>query len=224
MINPLIEQAQKVLAATTPSDEELLHARSELASFLEDLKNDRMSAKVDIDDLEEAERLMRELNREISRRQAGMPSTPTPQPTTTQPKPSEEMPATPLEDTTPSPVTEPASPQTPSAPPPDFSQILQSDSLGGLDSDPLKRFFQSAHDPEAERLMDQAEEAFYKGNYQVAIPLYEKVIQMEPSWVRAQEHHAEAEEYLRSGNIPSVALPPEAGKLMVSAKCCACFP
>ena len=212
MINPLIEQAQKVLAATTPSDEELLHARSELASFLEALSTGRMSAKVDIDDLEEAERLMRELNREISRRQAGMPSTPTPQPTTTQPKPSAEMPATPLEDTTPSPVTEPASLQTPSAPPPDFSQILQSDGLGGLDSDPLKRFFQSAHDPEAERLMDQAEEAFYKGNYQVAIPLYEKVIQMEPSWVRAQEHHAEAEEYLRSGNIPSVALPPEAGK------------
>ena len=35
---------------------------------------------------------------------------------------------------------------------------------------------------------------------------------MEPGWTRAQEHHAEAEEYLRSGNIPSVALPPEAGK------------
>ncbi len=60
--------------------------------------------------------------------------------------------------------------------------------------------------------MDEAEEAFYKGNYQVAIPLYEKVIQMEPGWTRAQEHHSEAEEYLRSGNIPSVALPPEAGK------------
>lgn len=35
---------------------------------------------------------------------------------------------------------------------------------------------------------------------------------MEPGWTRAQEHHSEAEEYLRSGNIPSVALPPEAGK------------
>lgn len=61
-------------------------------------------------------------------------------------------------------------------------------------------------------MMDEAEEAFYKGNYQVAIPLYEKVIQMEPGWTRAQEHHSEAEEYLRSGNIPSVALPPKPAK------------
>ena len=60
--------------------------------------------------------------------------------------------------------------------------------------------------------MDEAEEAFYKGNYQAAISLYEKVLQLEPGWTRAEEHHAEAEEYLRSGNIPSVALPPEAGK------------
>ena len=60
--------------------------------------------------------------------------------------------------------------------------------------------------------MDEAEELFYKGNYQAAIPLYEKVMQMEPGWSRAEEHHSEAEEFLRSGNIPSVALPPEAGK------------
>ena len=78
--------------------------------------------------------------------------------------------------------------------------------------DQLLKFFQSSHGPEAERLMDEAEELFYKGNYQAAIPLYEKVMQMEPGWSRAEEHHSEAEEFLRSGNIPSVALPPEAGK------------
>ena len=215
MIKPLIETAQKVLAMPNPGDADLLHAQSELSSFLEALSTQRISAKVEIDDLEEAERLMRELQREMSRRQAGMPAPGTG--AQTPPKPAN-IPTTPItEETTPNPVIVPPTAvpgalQDETPPPPIFSQILQNDALGGIDGDPLKRFFQSAHDPEAERLMDQAEEAFYKGNYQVAIPLYEKVIQMEPSWMRAQEHHAEAEEYLRSGNIPSVALPPEAGK------------
>jgi len=207
MIKPLIEQAQKVLASAKPSDADLMHAQSELASFLDALSTGRMSVKVDIDDLEESERLMRELKREINRRQAGMPAQ------TPQAKPVFDTQAIPVthQETSPTAII-PETPELVATPPPVFSQILQNDNLGGFDSDPLKRFFQSAHDPEAERLMDQAEEAFYKGNYQVAIPLYEKVIQMEPSWARAQEHHAEAEEYLRSGNIPSVALPPEAGK------------
>ena len=74
MIKTLIEQAQKVLVSTKPSDDELLHAQSELASFLDALSTGRMSVKVDIDDLEESERLMRELKREINRRQAGMPA------------------------------------------------------------------------------------------------------------------------------------------------------
>ena len=211
MINPLIEQAQNVLSAANPSDAELMQAQSELASFLEALSTGRMSIKVDIDELEESERLIRALKREINRRQAGMPAPQVPQ---TRPAPipaAQEATKKMTEDTSPTPAAQDISSPL-SSPPPVFPQILQSDSLGGLDSDPLKRFFQSAHDPEAERMMDQAEEAFYKGNYQVAIPLYEKVIQMEPSWTRAQEHHAEAEEYLRSGNIPSVALPPEAGK------------
>ena len=60
--------------------------------------------------------------------------------------------------------------------------------------------------------MDSAEEAFYAGNYQKAIPLYENVLQVEPGWSRAKEHRDEAEEFLRTGNIPSVALPPDAGK------------
>ena len=78
--------------------------------------------------------------------------------------------------------------------------------------DPLRKFLSSSHDPEAEQIMDSAEEAFYAGNYQKAIPLYENVLQIEPGWSRAQEHHDEAEEFMRTGNIPSVALPPEAGK------------
>lgn len=175
MIKPLIETAQKVLAMAMPSDADLLHAQSELSSFLEALSTQRISAKVEIDDLEEAERLMRELQREISRRQAGMPSAP-------QTTSAKAMPTTPVtsptapvsEDTSPTAVpaetvdqTEPPIAQTlaqdeTGAPPPIFSQILQSEGLGGMDGDPLKRFFQSAHDPEAERLMDQAEEAFYK--------------------------------------------------------------
>ena len=60
--------------------------------------------------------------------------------------------------------------------------------------------------------MDSAEEAFYAGSYQKAIPLYENVLQVEPGWSRAKEHRDEAEEFLRTGNIPSVALPPESGK------------
>lgn len=216
MIRSLIETAQKVLAMPVPNDADLLHAQSELSSFLEALSTQRINAKIDIDDLEEAERLMRELQREINRRQAGMPTSQNTTPEAPKPVAAPNPPL--AEDTTKTPVSTPQSTQPDfpqeetNTPPPIFSQILQSDGLGGLDGDPLKRFFQSAHDPEAERLMDQAEEAFYKGNYQVAIPLYEKVIQMEPSWMRAQEHHSEAEEYLRSGNIPSVALPPEAGK------------
>lgn len=50
--------------------------------------------------------------------------------------------------------------------------------------DPLRKFLTSSHDPEAEALMDSAEEAFYGGNYQKAIPLYEKVLAIEPSWSR----------------------------------------
>ena len=143
MIKPLIETAQKVLAMPKAEDADLLHAQSELSSFLEALSTQRISAKVDIDDLEEAERLMRELQREISRRQAGVPAPQTP--TQAAPKPAQVAEATVTDDTSPTPVptpqpSEPAilSEET-SAPPPIFSQILQSDGLGGMDDDPLKR-------------------------------------------------------------------------------------
>lgn len=224
MIRSLIEQAKKVLFSIEPDDDELNQAESSLSTYLEALATNRISDQVEMDDLEEANRLLREIRREKSRRQAGGPPVPTapveapaaaqaPVPPTV--SPSEAIPPSPVE-----PIAEVFQAEIqaqvlggiPEVPPPITRTRLGAEDMGGIDHDPLKRFFQSTHDPEAERMMDQAEEAFYKGNYQVAIPLYEKVIQMEPGWTRAQEHHAEAEEYLRSGNIPSVALPPEAGK------------
>ena len=228
MVSSLIEQAKKVLSAKDPSDEQLSQAESDLSTYLEALATNRISDQIEIDELEEANRLLRELRRERSRRAAGTVAAQSEPAEATQ---STKTTSTANDDTKPEVPTssepqaassqqgfaEQASPSKPvlgdfSSTPPITRTNLGMDDMGGIDSDPLKRFFQSTHDPEAERIMDEAEEAFYKGNYQAAIPLYEKVIQMEPGWTRAQEHHSEAEEYLRSGNIPSVALPPEAGK------------
>lgn len=224
MIRSLIEQAKKVLFSIEPGDDELNQAESSLSTYLEALATNRISDQVEPAELEEANRLLRAIRREKSRRQAGgppVPAAPVEAPATLQvPTPpvitqSQAASSSPIEQ-----IPEAFKPEIqapflggiPETPPSITRTRLGAEELGGIDNDPLKRFFQSTHDPEAERMMDQAEEAFYKGNYQVAIPLYEKVIQMEPGWTRAQEHHAEAEEYLRSGNIPSVALPPEAGK------------
>jgi tetratricopeptide (TPR) repeat protein len=66
------------------------------------------------------------------------------------------------------------------------------------------------HSPEAARLMDEAEQLFYGGRYSEAIKLYDKVLTLEPRWERPRQHRSEAENYLRTGYIPSVALPPEA--------------
>ena len=190
MIQDLIDQANNILNQANPSDEELLQAENALSTYLEALATRRIVDEVDLEDVDEANRLLRELRRERSRRVASSPEAPQPASTT-----KSTLPESPAENS-------------PSRPSP-----TRSPDLGDEDSsDPLRKFFQSSHDPEAERLMDEAEEAFYKGNYQAAISLYEKVLQLEPGWTRAEEHHAEAEEYLRSGNIPSVALPPEAGK------------
>jgi len=214
MINDLIEMAHRILSNASPSDDELSQVETELSTFLEALATNRIGDAVSVDQLEEANRLLREVRREKARRQAGQPAQTSSQPTAETPAPTPS--ATPVQPTessesifqsTSTPPTAKASDQTPLT-----RTNLGAELNAGIDNDPLRRFFQSSHDPEAERMMDEAEEAFYKGNYQAAIPLYEKVIQMEPAWTRAQEHHSEAEEYLRSGNIPSVALPPEAGK------------
>jgi tetratricopeptide (TPR) repeat protein len=209
MINDLIEKALSVLSDASPSDDALRQVESELSTLLEAHATNRLGDDISIDELEEANRLLREIRREKSRRLAGQPT-----PTSEEPTSTPSTPVTPSASSAESifQTTTPLQAAKNADIPPLTRTNLGAELTAGIDNDPLKRFFQSAHDPEAERLMDEAEEAFYKGNYQVAIPLFEKVIQMEPGWTRAQEHHSEAEEYLRSGNIPSVALPPEAGK------------
>jgi tetratricopeptide (TPR) repeat protein len=66
------------------------------------------------------------------------------------------------------------------------------------------------HDPRAVMQMEEAERLFYSGRYADALRLYDRVLQIEPGWDRALQHHTEAENYLRTGYIPSVALPAEA--------------
>ena len=73
------------------------------------------------------------------------------------------------------------------------------------------------HNPDVERLMNEAEEAFYSGDYKKAIEKYERVLALEPGWSRAQDHKQEAEESLRTGKIPLVALPPEAARVFGKA-------
>jgi tetratricopeptide (TPR) repeat protein len=66
------------------------------------------------------------------------------------------------------------------------------------------------HSPAAEQQMEVAEKLFYSGRYAEAIQLFDRVLQMEPNWERARQHRSEAENYLRTGYIPAVALPSEA--------------
>lgn len=66
------------------------------------------------------------------------------------------------------------------------------------------------HNPAAELSMEAAERLFYSGRYAEAIKLYDQVLELEPNWERARQHHAESENYLRTGYIPAVALPSEA--------------
>ncbi len=66
------------------------------------------------------------------------------------------------------------------------------------------------HDPKAELSMAEAEKLFYGGRYAEAIKIYDEVLKIEPDWDRARQHRSESENYLRTGYIPSVALPAEA--------------
>jgi len=186
MLKDLILRARDILKQPHPSDQELMEIENALSAYLEAIATERISQPVDFTELEHANRLLREIRRERSRRLAE-----------TQ-------------------IQEPAfqgAPEKQEPSPRQGDQLQISPQLGEDDNyDPLKKFLSSSHDPEAEKLMDEAEEAFYAGNYQKAIPLFEKVLQVEPGWSRAQEHRDEAEEFMRTGNIPSVALPPEAGR------------
>ena len=186
MLPDLILRAKDVLSQSQPTDQALMEVENALSAYLEALATERISGPVDFVELEHANRLLREIRRERSRRLAEVQS-----------QQANEVPEETLEETS------SKSAETPSISP----QLGEDDSY-----DPLRKFLSSSHDPEAEVLMDSAEEAFYAGNYQKAIPLFERVLGIEPTWSRAQEHRDEAEEFLRSGNIPSVALPPDAGK------------
>ncbi len=66
------------------------------------------------------------------------------------------------------------------------------------------------HDPRAELQMEEAERLFYSGRYADALRLYDRVLQIEPVWEHARQHRSESENYLRTGYIPSIALPAEA--------------
>ncbi len=71
--------------------------------------------------------------------------------------------------------------------------------------------------------MEEAERLFYGGRYAEAIKNFDKVLQIEPGWERARQHRSESENYLRTGYIPAVALPPEAasafGKAQSASAC-----
>jgi tetratricopeptide (TPR) repeat protein len=84
----------------------------------------------------------------------------------------------------------------------------QLESLSG--NAPAVRTENLEHNPYAEQQMEEAEKLFYGGRYAEAIKLYDQVLQIEPQWERAQKHRHESENYLRTGYIPSVALPAEA--------------
>ena len=74
------------------------------------------------------------------------------------------------------------------------------------------------HNPQAEQQMEEAEKLFYGGRYAEALKLYDLVLEVEPGWDRARQHRKESENYLRTGYIPSVALPPEAASAFGKAQ------
>lgn len=66
------------------------------------------------------------------------------------------------------------------------------------------------HNPAAESQMDMAEKLFYSGRYAESVQIFDRILQLEPNWERARQHRTEAENYLRTGYIPVVALPADA--------------
>jgi tetratricopeptide (TPR) repeat protein len=74
------------------------------------------------------------------------------------------------------------------------------------------------HTAAAEQRMEEAEKLFYGGRYAEAILFYDQVLQIDPRWERAQQHRRESENYLRTGYIPSVALPPDAASAFGKAQ------
>jgi tetratricopeptide (TPR) repeat protein len=66
------------------------------------------------------------------------------------------------------------------------------------------------HNPAAESQMEMAEKLFYSGRYAESVQIFDRILQLEPNWERARQHRTEAENYLRTGYIPVVALPADA--------------
>jgi len=182
----LILQAKNILDQTHPEDQALVEVENALSAYLEAVATERVSETTQPADLDHANRLLREIRRKRSRRLA------------------ESQQSQSLE--------QPSSQRMENASTPEDRLNISPHFDDDDTYDPLRKFMSSSHNPEAENMMDSAEKAFYAGNYQKAIPLFEQVLQIEPGWARAQEHRDEAEEFMRSGNIPSVALPPEAGR------------
>jgi tetratricopeptide (TPR) repeat protein len=75
-----------------------------------------------------------------------------------------------------------------------------------------------SHNASAEEQMENAEKLFYSGRFSEAIKLYDRVLQIEPNWERAKQHRSESDNYLRTGYIPSVALPAEAASAFGKAQ------
>lgn len=75
-----------------------------------------------------------------------------------------------------------------------------------------------SHEPAAEQQMEEAEKLFYSGRYSEAIRLFDRVLQLDARWERARQHRSEAENYLRTGYIPPVALPAEAASAFGKAQ------
>lgn len=92
-------------------------------------------------------------------------------------------------------------------------------SLGEADTASAPKTEESpVRNPYAEQSMEEAERLFYGGRYAEAIKLYDQAIQLEPKWERARQHRNESENYLRTGYIPSVALPAEAASAFGKAQ------
>ena len=93
----------------------------------------------------------------------------------------------------------------------------QAQAVAGLPGEPETADAPS-HNAYAEQQMEEAEKLFYGGRYAEAIKVYDQVLQIEPKWERARQHRNESENYLRTGYIPSVALPAEAASAFGKAQ------
>jgi len=81
---------------------------------------------------------------------------------------------------------------------------------GDFGSEAARQEPEREHNPAAESQMEMAEKLFYSGRYAEAVQVFDRVLQLEPNWERARQHRTEAENYLRTGYIPVVALPADA--------------